>query len=656
IYYTPSGIFYILANINGSSTYMRPKRQVKTSNSQTDKENECAAAGTLFKFQMWPMDHHPAIFLYRQHPNALRKFYWYNARTPILVGKMRLKNYMRSMQMMPRYAMLSPVQYHDSFANSKRSVFRDLNNMHGFKTTSTTPATTIDYVAAHPNPPMVFSTGPINRPVEYITPINVNPFVPLTAKTPSAERLIGAANRWNHSRYVSESWNSKCPERIMNTGAGTSEDCFRSSPPDIAKDQYSAHSMPVSELPVTTTNLPFFNYVAHTFFTLDDVILPRSKPGKPSVRDTNEFRPKSAVLTTDMPKELATERFQRTTHVIPTTITTTEAAWLPVKPTFMNTEYISSVNFFSPTIPTTTTTPAPSPTTTTTTIAKTEAKVFEAPAIWTTAHPIRNNYSASNISAGSYKHRLKSLKATKNFSSNIETKLKLLKLHLKNLVTTKETPKFNQNVTAVTSAVIDSNTTLNDTTTIPTPLTSATSRRNANRKLRKVRILSSTKKTPTQILRNSTNTNKTKMEHKKPKRMFERRKIFNSTVSPEISKNASTPTDGIDLVNKFKRRTTANSRKQQNVAESPSIRNSTKIISHTIAKSRADGIQEEKSASALVTESAIMTISSGNIKLRQPIIKVKSKQHSTRKNIHLENDNFIPSLPIEVYFKKVNQN
>ncbi|XP_020818266.1 uncharacterized protein LOC110191691 [Drosophila serrata] len=599
VIYVSIGLLYILANINGSSTYMRPKRQ------------------------LWSMDHHPAIVLYRQHPNSLRKFYWYNSRTPILVGKMRLKNYMRSMQMLPRYAMLAPVQYHDTFANSKRNVFRDLNNIHGFKSTSTTTATNMDYVATHPNPPMVFSTGPINRPVEYITPLNVNPFVPLTAKTPSVERLIGLNNQWNHSRYSSESWNKKCPERIMNTAAGSSEDCFKSSPPDFAKDQYSAHSMPVSELPATTTNLPFFNYVAHTFFTLDDVILPRSKSGKSSVRDTKEFRPKPAVVTTDMPKELVTERYQRTTHVIPTTITTTEAAWLPVKPTFMSSEYISSA-------------------------IKTEAKVFEPPTIWTTAQPIRNNYSTPNVSGESYKHRLKSLKATKNFSSSIETKLKLLKLHLKNLVTTKETPKFFQNVTA--SALIESNTALNDSTTTPTP---ATSRRNANRKLRKVRIMSSTKKTPAQILRNSTNTNKAKMEHKKPKRIFERRKLFNSTVAPEILKNAST--DDIDLVNKFKRRTSVNGRKQQNVAESPSVRNSTKIISHTIAKSRADGIQEEKSVSTLVTESAIMTISSGNIKLRQPKIKVKSKQHSTRKNINLENDNFIPSLPIEVYFKKVNQ-
>ncbi|KAH8237116.1 hypothetical protein KR038_004618 [Drosophila bunnanda] len=622
IFYSPPGLFYILANINGSSTYMRPKRQ------------------------LWSMDHHPAIVLYRQHPNALRKFYWYNARAPLLVGKMRLKNYMRSMQMLPRYAMLAPVQYHDTFANSKRSLYRDLNNIHGFRSTSTTPATTMDYVAVHPNPPIVFGTGPLNRPVEYIAPVNVNPFVPLTAKTPSAERLIGLTNRWNHSRYSSESWNNKCPEEIMNTAAGTSEDCFKSSPPDYAKDQYSAHSMPVSELPVTTTNLPFFNYVAHTFFTLDDVILPRSKPGKPSVRDTNEFRPKPAVFTTDMPKELVTERFQRTTRIIPTTITTTESTWLPVKPTFSNTEYMSSANFFSPTIPTTTTTPAPS-TTTTATIVKTEAKVFEAPTIWTTAQPMRNNYSSPNVSAESYKHRLKSLKATKNYSSNIETKLKLLKLHLKNLVTTKETPKFIQNVT---SAVIESNTTINDSTTAPTP---ATSRRNVNRKLRKFRILPSTKKTPIQILRNSTNANKSKIEHKKPKRMFERRKHFNSTVAPEMSKNTSA--DDTELVNKFKRRTTVSSRKHQNVAESPSVRNSTKIISHTIAKSRADGIQEEKYASAVVTESAIMTISSGNIKLRQPKIKVKSKQHSTRKTINLENDNFIPSLPIEVYFKKVNQ-
>jgi len=69
---------------------------------------------------MWSMDH-PGIVLYRQHPNAMRKFYWYNNRTPILVGKMRLKNYMRSMQMLPRYVH-SHVPYHEAYANSKRFV------------------------------------------------------------------------------------------------------------------------------------------------------------------------------------------------------------------------------------------------------------------------------------------------------------------------------------------------------------------------------------------------------------------------------------------------------------------------------------------------------------------------------------------------------
>lgn len=78
-------------------------------------------------FQMWPVDH-PGIVLYRQHPNAIRKFYWYNARTPILVGKMRLKNYMRNMHMLPRYVP-SPVQFHEAYANSKRSISAHISSI-----------------------------------------------------------------------------------------------------------------------------------------------------------------------------------------------------------------------------------------------------------------------------------------------------------------------------------------------------------------------------------------------------------------------------------------------------------------------------------------------------------------------------------------------
>ncbi|KAH8233500.1 hypothetical protein KR026_009087 [Drosophila bipectinata] len=605
-----AGIFYILVNINVSSTYMGPKRQ------------------------MWPVDH-PAIVLYRHHPNALRKFYWYNTRAPIMVGKMRLKNYMRNMNMLPRYIPTS-AQYQDAFASSKRSVYRNFNHIQGFKTTLQ-PATTADYVSAPVKtmdlnkyktlnaigvsaPVNILETGPVTRPLDFkIEPINA--FVPLTENTISnAERLVGDHKKWSSPDYSNHSW-TKCPERIMNLAGQVLADCYRNTLQDYPKDQYSSQSMP-SETPVTTTNLPYHNYVAHTYFTLDDVILPRSstKFGGTSTDYEQEFRP-SPVLTTLMPTDAFTERYYHTTQVTPTT--TSEA------PTSQKTTLID-MDFRS--FPYTS--------------SSTESTFFKNTISPTTLEPtIRSTIITPNITNISYKNRLKSLKATKNYSSNIETKLKLLKLHLKNLVTTTETPKYIQNYTK--TDLTDGNTTTQNNT-IETTTTAAPRRINTNRKLRKFRVLASTRKIPTQKPHNTTDT-KVKLEHKKPKRIYERRKSYNSTVAPDISK--STTTEIIDLTNKHKRKNTA--RKTQISEENSRLRNSTKVMSNNIVKSRSDRILEDKNS--LVTESAIMTISSGNIKVRQPILKIKPKQHSSRKINHVENDNFIPSLPIEVYFKKVNQ-
>ncbi|KAH8284683.1 hypothetical protein KR018_011544, partial [Drosophila ironensis] len=596
IHFFVAGLFYILVNIKASSTYMRPKRQ------------------------MWPVDH-PAIVLYRQHPNAMRKFYWYNTRAPILVGKMRLKNYMRNMHMLPRY-IPSPVMYQEAFANSKRSIYRDINQIQGYKTTLP-PATTVDYVAPKVKT-MDYIPSPVSQPVDFkIAPINA--FVPLTTNTISnAERLVGDNKRWNYSESSSQSW-TKCPERIINLAGQTVADCYKNTFPDYPKDQYSSQSVP-SEVPVTTTNLPYMNYVAHTYFTLDDVILPRSAnkfaevPSGTSTKYESEFRP-SPMITTVIPPEAFTERYRHTTQMIPTT---TEAP-VTSKSTFFDMDYRSFPYFPSSTAVTTTTTSL--------------STLFD---LTTAAPTFKSNYIKKNITQ-SYKNRLKSLKPSGNSSSNIETKLKLLKLHLKNLVTTTETPKLSQNVTK--SAVGESNTTLPHDSE-PVSTTAATRRLNTNRKLRKFRVLASTRKIPVKKSTNSTESNKIRLEHKKPKRIYERRKHFNSTVSPEVSKNTTT-----EEPIKFKRRTTT--RKSQTLEEHASIRNSTKSVSNHMVKSRSDRILDEKSSQ--VTESAIMTITSGNIRMRQPTSKLKSKSQSARKIKLPENDNFIPSLPIEVYFKKVNQ-
>ncbi|XP_039480455.1 cell wall protein DAN4 isoform X2 [Drosophila santomea] len=606
VIYMTTGLLYILLSIKASSTFMRPKRQ------------------------MWPVDH-PSIVLYRQHPNAMRKFYWYNTRTPILVGKMRLKNYMRNMQMLPRYVH-SPVQFHEAYANSKRSIFRDLSNVNGFKAQSPPTATAtspVDFVAAPLNT-IEYSSAPVNPPVAFsVAPVNA--FVPLTAGTlPSAERLLGPPSHWNHSESQSsnDGW-KKCREN-----------CLQVPYQEYAKDQYGSQSM-TSDLPVTTTTtLPYFNYVAHTYFTLDDVILPHSASKLPkSPAPDQQFRPSIQVLTTERPQQLFTELFQPTTPPpTATTTTTTTAFTFPGRTTVLDMEYRYSTrpSWFSPTTSSTTTT---------------EAAVSEDPPKWTTPQPVQSVYSTStaNVTKGSYKHRLKSLKATKNFSSSIETKLKLLKLHLKNLVTTKETPKNDQNLT--TPAILDNITKLPETTTTTTAPTPRR-RTSVNRKLRKLRVLASTKQVPVQISRNSTDSSKAKKEFKKtlPKRIYQRRKHLNTTAMPEPTKNT---TVGSESINKLRRRTTASTRKSTNVDDSVIIRNATQAISHTLPKSRADGIAEEKHA--LVTESAIMTISSGTLKMRQPHIKARAKPQRSRKIAHLENDNFIPSLPIEVFFKKVNQ-
>ncbi|EDV56939.2 uncharacterized protein Dere_GG22929 [Drosophila erecta] len=602
---------------------MRPKRQVNIRCGFRARKSESLNA--RIDFQMWPVDH-PAIVLYRQHPNAMRKFYWYNTRTPVLVGKMRLKNYMRNMHMLPRYVH-SPVQFQEAYANSKRSIFRDLSKVNGFKGTSPPTATSpVDYVAAPLNT-IDYSSPPINPPVGFsVAPVNA--FVPLTAGTlPSAERLLGAPSQWNHSEsHVSNDRWKQCREN-----------CLQVPYQEYARDQYSSQSM-ASDLPVTTTTtMPYFNYVAHTYFTLDDVILPHSasKLAKSPAPD-QQFRPSIQVLTTQRPQELFTERFEPTTPSATATTTTTEFTF-PGKTTVLDMEYRYSTrpSWFSPTTSSTTTT---------------EAAASEDPPKWTTPQPEESVYSMANVTTGSYKHRLKSLKATKNFSSSIETKLKLLKLHLKNLVTTRETPKNVQNLT--TPAVLDNNTTVPETTTTTTTPTPPRRRTSVNRKLRKLRVLASTKKVPVQISRNSTDSIKAKGEFKKslPKRIYQRRKHLNSTTMPEHTKNTTAESASI---NKLKRRTTASTRKSADVDDSVIVKNATQAISHTLAKARGDGIPEEKHA--LVTESAIMTISSGTLKVRQPHIKARSKPQRSRKITHLENDNFIPSLPIEVYFKKVNQ-
>ncbi|XP_034651061.1 uncharacterized protein LOC117890374 [Drosophila subobscura] len=247
VIYLTIGIAYVLVNINASSTYIGPSRQ------------------------MWPVEA-PPYMLYRQQPNALRKFYWYNARTPILVGKMRLKNFMRNIHMLPRY-IHSPTPYHDIYGTSKRSVFRNLN------TVPTTPSTTADYSLA---------LGP------------VNPFVPLTAATlPNPEFLKGVENTRNFSNYSNEGWTSMCPDRISNAGARLSDDCFKNTLNRYPREEYGLNSVPI-EVVQTTTTLPYMNYITHTYFTLDDVILPRSgnRFADNSAKETNEYRLGPIIITT----------------------------------------------------------------------------------------------------------------------------------------------------------------------------------------------------------------------------------------------------------------------------------------------------------------------------------------------------------------------
>ncbi|XP_002016577.2 uncharacterized protein LOC6590155 [Drosophila persimilis] len=569
------GIAYVLVNITASSTYIGPSRQ------------------------MWPVEPPPYMF-YRQQPNALRKFYWYNARTPILVGKMRLKNFMRNIHMLPRYVH-SPTPYHDIYGSSKRSVFRNVN------TVPTTPTTTTDY-----------SLGPIN------------PFVPLTAGTiPNPEFSKGVENKRNYSDFSNNGW-SLCQESITNTR--TSDDCFKNALNRFPREEYTRSLNSVaSDLALTTTSLPYLNYITHTYFTLDDVILPRSgnRFTDSSAKETNEYRLKPIIITTEMPPSITTEVLQTTTKAIPTT----EAPIpIPIQTTMtvFDVEYSSSAN---PVISTETTE---------------FALLLENYKNWTTVQTIKENPSYLPIvTTESFKPILKPEKVRKNMTPIMRRKLKSLKLHFKNIVTTKETPKYRQNKTEIASSDNYNKLIEASTSTIP-----ATMRPKLKRTFRKARIITSTKKTPVEITRNITETSNFKLKQKKTSRIFQRRKQLNTTILPEPLKNITSEND---FSSKFKRRSTATTRKSKTIedTEHAHVRNSTKSSNSNGLRSRADGIIEDKAT--LVTESAIMTISSGNIKLKQPILKLKSHPHSGKKINYIENDTVIPSLPIEVYFKKVNQ-
>ncbi|XP_022223900.2 uncharacterized protein LOC111075105 [Drosophila obscura] len=577
VIYMTIGIAYVLVNINASSTYIAPSRQ------------------------MWPVD--PPYMLYRQQPNSLRKFYWYNARTPILVGKMRLKNFMRNIHMLPRYVH-SPTPY-DLYGSSKRSVFRKLN------TIPTTPATTTDY-----NQGLV-GLGP------------VHPFVPLTAATiPNPEFLKGVENKSNFSNLSNDGWSSLCQERVTNTGARTSDDCYKNSFNRFPREEYSLNSV-ASDIALTTTSLPYLNYITHTYFTLDDVILPRSgnRFADNSAKETNEYRMNPIIITTEMPPATTTEVLQTTTKVI----TTTEAP-IPTQPTttVVDVEYSSSANPISSTATTTE-----------------FALLFENYKNWTTAQTIKEKPSfLPIITTESYKPILKPEKVRKNMTSIMRRKFKSLKLNFKTILTTKETPKYRKNKTVLASS--ENYNKLNETSTSTIP---ATVRTHPKRTFRKVRIIPSTTKTPAQIPRSTTETSNLKLKHKKTSRIFERRKHLNATILSEPPKNVTIESES----SKFKRRSTTTTRKSKTIedTEHANSRNSTKSTNSNGLRSRADGIMEDKAS--LVTESAIMTISSGNIKLKQPILKLKSHQHSGKKINYIENDSAIPSLPIEVYFKKVNQ-
>ncbi|XP_034125973.1 mucin-5AC [Drosophila guanche] len=593
VIYLTIGIAYVLVNINASSTYIGPSRQ------------------------MWPVEAPPYMF-YRQQPNALRKFYWYNARTPILVGKMRLKNFMRNIHMLPRY-IHSPTPYHDIYGTSKRSVFRNLN------TVPTTPSTTTDYSLA---------LGP------------VNPFVPLTAATlPNPEFLKGVENTRIFSNYSNEGWSSICSDRISNTAARLSDDCFKNTLNRYPREEYGLNSVP-NEIAQTTTTLPYMNYITHTYFTLDDVILPRSgnRFADNSAKETNEYRLSPIIITTEMPPATTTEVFQTTTRA-----TTTTEAPIPIQTTttFFNAEYSSSWKPITST-------------------ATTEfAQLFENYKNWTTAQTIKEKPSFQPIvTTESYNPKLilktdkpkpilKKERARKNMTSIMLRKFKSLKLNFKNILTTKETPKYRTNKTEITSS--ENYNKLNETSTSVIP---ATIRTHLKRTFRKVRVVPSTKKTPTPVPRNTTETSTLKTKQRKTNRIFERRKHLNTTIASEPSKNVKSESES----SKFKRRSTSPTTRKSKIMETTvhaptpahkRARNTTKVTKSNGLRSRADGIIEDKAS--LVTESAIMTISSGNIKLKQPILKLKSHQHSGKNINFIENDSMIPSLPIEVYFKKVNQ-
>ncbi|XP_068144448.1 uncharacterized protein [Drosophila tropicalis] len=429
-----------------------------------------------------------------QQPKTSRKMYWFNAHAPILFGKLPMANNMRALHLVPRY-MHATTENRGLMGNTQRTSLLHANNMLSSVTS-----------------------------MKYKMPDNLA----LTSTTQLTPHLndFQYNDKQNYTEYL-KATPSTSTTYLQNNDKRLSNINYHNEYPTNVED---------NAVTITTTSLPYSNYITHTYFTLDDVIIPRT-------RNPFKYLPSQKTFTTESDPE---------TSFTPTTEMTLD-------------------NFD----------------------------------IRSDAVPESVEYTKQTMEP---------------FIPIMETRIEEIKI-------TTPIPEVTTDVEVNTTLVLP--------------------RTNITRSQKKYRILTSTKKTPVHTYPKVTEMVKPNIKRNKTSRMYIRRRIVetNSTVLDNSIRNTSKE---ISTTKQPKQRPiSVNTRSPKKLDREPS--------SSAKPKLATDGTTAEKVS--LGTESAIMTISSGSPKqARRPILKFKQHQRNGNKLNSLDYDNVVPPLPIEVYFKKANQN
>ncbi|EDW74455.2 uncharacterized protein Dwil_GK19384 [Drosophila willistoni] len=546
-----------------------------------------------------------------QQPKTSRKMYWFNAHAPILFGKLQMSNNMRAMHIVPRY-MHTSTENRGLMGNTQRTSLLHANNV-------LSSVTSMKYKM--PDNFALSSTTtqltPLVNDFQHNDKQNYTEYLRMTPSTSTT--YLQNNDKPKRSEYNFKNDWTACPEHIISP-TKPSADCFTGLSNNYHNDYPT--SLEDNAVTITTTSLPYSNYITHTYFTLDDVIIPRT-------RTPFKYLPSQKTFTTESDPE---------TRFIPTTeMTLDNFDIVNSDDGSESVEYTKqTMEPFIPIMETRIeeikiTTPIPEVTT------DVELDLLEKPKPTTTnlTTPLSTLlYQAQDLSNSS-KELCKNCRD--NFTSVMSPTMGGLRLKSINDLRLKLKETYQNSLKMVNTH----NATQKVNTTLVLPRT------HISRNQKKYRILTSTKKTPVHTYPKVTEMVKPNTKRNKTSRMYIRRRIVetNSTVLDNSIRNISKE---ISTTKQPKQRPISiNTRSPKKLDKEPS--------SSVKPKLATDGTTAEKVS--VGTESAIMTISSGSPKqARRPILKFKQYQRNGNKLNSLDYDTVVPPLPIEVYFKKANQN